>query len=59
VTSLQGNVVGVGVFVERSEKSVDFGVSLFSCLCTVAETYSPDDCPQCAAQIPLEKPGGG
>ncbi len=59
VTSLQGNVVGVGVLVERSEKSIDFGAPLFSCLRTVAETYAPDDCPLCRAQIPLVKPGGG
>jgi orotate phosphoribosyltransferase len=59
VTSLRGNVVGVGVLVERSEKGVDFGVPLFSCLRTVAETYSPEECPLCVAQIPLEKPGGG
>ena len=60
VTTLQGNVIGVGVLVERSEKSVDFGVPLFSCLRAVAQqTYSPEECPQCAAQVPLEKPGGG
>lgn len=60
VTTLQSNAIGVGVLLERSEKSVDFGVPLFSCLHTVAQqTYSPEDCPQCATQIPLEKPGGG
>jgi orotate phosphoribosyltransferase len=59
VTALQGKVIGVGVLVERSEKSIDFGAPLFSCLRTVAETYLPEDCPLCAAQVPLEKPGGG
>ncbi len=59
VTMLQGNVIGVGVLVERSEKSIDFGAPLFSCLRTVAETYAPGDCPLCAAQVPLDKPGGG
>jgi len=59
VTGLGGNVIGVGVLVERSEKSVDFGTPMFSCLRTVAETYSPEDCPLCAARVPLEKPGGG
>lgn len=59
VTALQGNVIGIGVLVERSEKSIDFGVPLFSCLRTVAETYPPEECPLCAAKIPLEKPGGG
>jgi orotate phosphoribosyltransferase len=59
VTALGGNVIGIGVLVERSEKRVDFGAPLFSCLRTVADTYLPEDCPLCAAQIPLEKPGGG
>jgi len=60
VSTLQGNVIGVGVLLERSEKRVDFGVPLFSCLRVSAQqTYSPEECPQCAAQIPLEKPGGG
>jgi orotate phosphoribosyltransferase len=59
VTALGGNVIGVCVLVERSEKSIDFGAPLFSCLRTVAKTYLPEDCPLCTAQIPLEKPGGG
>ena len=59
VTDLRGDVVGVGVLVERSEKSIDFGAPLFSCLRTIAETYSPEVCPLCAAQLPLVKPGGG
>lgn len=59
MVALRGEVVGVGVLVERSEKSIDFGVPLFSCLRTVAETYSPEECPLCTAQIPLIKPGGG
>lgn len=60
VTTFQGDVIGVGVLLERSEKRVDFGVPLFSCLqVTAQQTYSPEECPLCAAQIPLEKPGGG
>ena len=59
VTALKGNVVGVGVLVERSEQRIDFGVPLFSCFRTTAQTYSPEDCPLCASQVPLVKPGGG
>ena len=54
-----GRVVGVGVLVDRARQPVDFGVSLYSCLRTVAKTYTPEDCPQCAAGEPLLKPGGG
>lgn len=57
VTDKGGIVVGVGVLVDRSEKKVDFGVPLFSCHRAVIPTYTPQNCPLCAAQIPLIKPG--
>ena len=52
-----GIVVGIGVLVDRSEQRMDFGVPLFSCHRAVTLTYTPQDCPLCAAQIPLVKPG--
>jgi len=52
-----GIVVGIGVLVDRSEQRVDFGVPLFSCHRAITPTYTPQDCPLCAAQIPLVKPG--
>jgi orotate phosphoribosyltransferase len=57
VNERQGRLVGVGVLVDRSEKTPDFGVPLFSCLRTRAITYAPDKCPQCAAKVPLVRPG--
>lgn len=57
VTRLGGNIIGIGVLVDRSEQEPDFGVPLFSCHRTITPTYSPTDCPLCAAQIPLVKPG--
>jgi len=59
VIALNGKVVGIGVLVDRARQPVDFGVPLYSCLRTVAETYAPENCPQCAAGEPLIKPGGG
>jgi orotate phosphoribosyltransferase len=59
VNKRQGKIIGVGVLVDRSDKSPDFGVPLFSCLRTMAIAYSPDKCPQCATKIPLVKMGGG
>ena len=53
-----GVVIGIGVLVDRSEQKVEFGVPLFSCHRSVTPTYPPQDCPLCAAQIPLVKPGG-
>jgi len=57
VTKPGGIVIGIGVLVDRSEQSMDFGVPLFSCHRSITQTYSPSDCPLCAAQIPLVRPG--
>ncbi|MFC2035673.1 orotate phosphoribosyltransferase [Chloroflexota bacterium] len=57
VTNQAGTVIGVGVLVDRSDQKIDFGVPFFSCHHTTTPTYTPEDCPLCAAQIPLVKPG--
>jgi len=57
VTKQGGLVIGIGILVDRSEQGVDFGVPLFSCLRSITPTYTPQDCPLCAAHIPLAKPG--
>ncbi|MBI4180481.1 MAG: orotate phosphoribosyltransferase [Chloroflexi bacterium] len=53
-----GVIVGIGVLVDRSEQAVEFGFPLFSCHRGQTITYTPENCPLCAAQIPLVKPGG-
>lgn len=57
VNKSSGNIIGIGVLVDRSEHGVDFGYPLFSCLRSVTPAYSPDSCPLCAANVPLVKPG--
>ncbi len=57
VTQQGGIIVGIGVLVDRSEQKLEFGVPLFSCLRSITPTYSPSDCPLCAARVPLVKPG--
>ena len=57
VNRLGGKIIGIGVLVDRSEQATDFGVPLFSCHRAVTTTYQPEDCPLCAAKIPLVKPG--
>ena len=52
-----GKIIGIGVLVARSEQKIDFGTPLFSCHRSATITYKPDDCPLCAARIPLVKPG--
>ncbi len=56
VASLGGELVGIGVLVDRSEKKVELGVPFFSCLKSVTQTYTPENCPLCDARIPLVKP---
>lgn len=58
VKRLDGNVVGIGVLVDRSEQGKDFGVPLFSCLRVTTVTYKPGECPLCASGIPLVRLGG-
>ena len=57
-TKQGGKVIGIGVLVNRSEQELDFGVPFFSCHRTITPTYPPENCPLCAANIPLVKPGG-
>jgi orotate phosphoribosyltransferase len=57
VDRLGGIVVGVGVLVDRSEKDMKFGAPLFRCLHAPTVVYSAQECPLCAARIPLVKPG--
>ena len=52
-----GNLVGIGVLVDRSTKKLDFGVPLFSCVRSETVAYKPEECPLCRAGIPLTKRG--
>ena len=57
VEKLGGIIIGIGALVDRSEGNIDFGLPFFSCLRAPTTTYLPEDCPLCAAHIPLVKPG--
>lgn len=57
VDKLDSAIIGVAVLVNRSQEKVDFGVPLFSCLRAPTTVYPPQECPLCAAHIPLVKPG--
>lgn len=54
---LEGIIIGIGVLVDRSEQNLDFKLPFFSCLRVPTTVYSPEECPLCAARIPLVKPG--
>jgi orotate phosphoribosyltransferase len=57
VDRLGGIIIGIGVLVDRSDKNLTFNLPFFSCLRAPTTTYSPEECPLCAAHIPLVKPG--
>jgi len=57
VDKLGGIVIGIGVLVDRAEENIDFNLPFFSCLRAPTTVYSPEECPLCAAHIPLVKPG--
>ena len=49
--------VGVGFIVDRSGGTVDFDTEQFSSVQLKVETFKPENCPLCARQIPIQKPG--
>lgn len=49
--------IAVGLIVDRSHGSVDFGVPTESLLTLDLETYEPVNCPLCAKGMLLSKPG--
>jgi len=57
VDKLGGIVIGIGVLINRSTEKVDFGVPLFSCIHSPTVVYTAEECPLCAAHIPLVRPG--
>ena len=57
VAKLGGIVIGIGVLVDRSEENSDFNLPFFSCLRAPTKVYLPQECPLCAAHVPLTKPG--
>ena len=58
VKERKGNIIGIGLLVDRSEEKYDFGAPFFACHRVEAISYGPDKCPLCAAKIPLTKPCG-
>lgn len=62
VKAAGGTIVGVGIMVDRSGGTVDLGVRTEALLRLTkenfsTETYQPENCPLCAAHIPLTKRG--
>ena len=58
VKERKGIIAGIGVLVDRSETTFDFGAPFYACHRAEAVSYAPENCPLCAAKIPLVKPCG-
>ncbi|MBN1369803.1 MAG: orotate phosphoribosyltransferase [Dehalococcoidaceae bacterium] len=52
-----GHLAGIGVLVDRSEKDLQLGAPLYSCIRSETVTYRPEECPLCLDGMPLIKPG--
>lgn len=52
-----GQVVGVGVLIDRSGGRIDFGVKMKSLLTLDIKSYQPENCPLCKKGVPVVKPG--
>ena len=52
-----GNLVGIAVLADRTNGKIDFGIPFESLLKLDVVQYKPDECPLCAAGIPLTKRG--
>ena len=57
VEKLGGDVVGIAVVVDRSGGDVSFNVPFESIAKLQLETYQPENCPLCANDVPIERPG--
>ena len=58
VREFKGDVIGVGVLVDRSDGNVDFGVKTRAVLPMKIESFPAEDCPLCReGKTPAVKPG--
>lgn len=57
VRATGAKVVGAAVLVDRSGGAATLDVPLHALWTLDLPTYAPADCPQCAAGVPLTKPG--
>ncbi len=57
VKERSGQVVGVGVLIDRSGGRIDFGVKMKSLLTLDIKSYQPEDCPLCKKRVLVVKPG--
>ena len=60
VNKAKGDIVGIGLFVDRSGGKADFGVpkeKVYPLLHLTVPTYKPEECPLCKAGVPITERG--
>ena len=57
VRAHNGDVLGVGMVVDRSNGLTQLGVPMFSLIALVVEAFDPNNLPPDLAQTPAVKPG--
>ena len=60
VNKAHGDIVGIGLFVDRSGGTADFGVpkeKVFPLLHLTVPTYKPEECPLCKQGVPFTERG--
>jgi orotate phosphoribosyltransferase len=58
IKKYNANPYAVGVIIDRSTETIDFGIPLYSVYKKQVENFTPAHCPLCKLAIPLTKPGG-
>ena len=57
IKKYNGNVIGIGVLVDRSNGSAKLHDNQFSIIALDATSYSSDNIPDSLASVPIQKPG--
>lgn len=60
VNKAKGDIVGIGLFVDRSGGTANFGVpkdKVFPLLHLTVPTYKPEECPLCKEGVPITERG--
>ena len=57
VEKARGEIVGIGLLIDRSGDMPEFRVPLYTCCRLEIPTYQPEECPQCKAGKPLTRHG--
>ena len=57
VEDYEGTIVGIGSIIDRTGGKIDFGYDFASVMSMEVTSYDAANCPLCAKEIPIIKPG--